>query len=201
MLSLSFQTRREGLRCDVSFFLALPVVMLRPKLLKLTSDTGETKMVFWKEGDDLRLDRAVLFMLDVFNGVWRAADCRYDLGAAIGAKTSMHDLSRCTSHARDQVVQAATYRVCSADLLHGFVECLPEFREIGQLKPEDWKQDASLFSSSVGAIVSAFLVDMRDRHDGNMGLISNNRLANIDFGWVKRCPLLDTGDFAVPAWA
>ena len=48
-------------------------------------------------------------------------------------------------------------------------------------------------------IVSGHVLDMRDRHDGNIGMVSNNRLANIDFGWTKRGPPFDTAPFCIPA--
>ena len=64
-------------------------------------------------------------------------------------------------------------------------------------KVTGWRKSESLFSSTVAALVSAYVLDMRDRHDGNIGL-SANRLAHIDFGWTKRRPDFDTGDFCLP---
>ena len=84
-----------------------------------------TNKVFWKEGDDLRLDRVVLFMLDVFNGIWREACVRYLPRVALEAQRGA--LGRVsTARAADDhgVVQAVTYRIANADFSHGFVECL-----------------------------------------------------------------------------
>ena len=151
--------------------------------------------MFWKEGDDLRLDRVVLFMLDVFNGIWRAARVRYLPLNALDSE-GRRRFMRTTTRKRtdDALVQAVTYRVANADFSHGFVECLQDFKEVADetmASVSAWKKSESLFSSTVATLVSAHVLDIRDRHDGNMGL-THNRLANIDFGWTRR------PDFCLP---
>ena len=113
-----------------------PCPFARPKLLVLTSDAGTEKKVFWKEGDDLRLDRVVLFMLDVFNGIWQAEQVRYGLQHVMATPTSRSALPRtCTTKKYDDaIVQAVTYRVANAGLRHGFVECLLDFKELKELQ-------------------------------------------------------------------
>ena len=64
-----------------------------------------------------------------------------------------------------------------------------------------WRSSNEIVPSSVAGFMSIFLLDIRDRHQGNMIVTEANgeyAFANIDFGWVEEGPSVDTGRFPLP---
>jgi hypothetical protein len=64
-----------------------------------------------------------------------------------------------------------------------------------------WRSSNQIVPTSVAGFMSIFLLDIRDRHQGNMVVTEANdeyAFANIDFGWVEEGPGFDTGRFPLP---
>jgi len=63
----------------------------------------------------------------------------------------------------------------------------------------EFKYTPELVSSAVAAFASAYVLQMGDRHQGNL-MRSGNYFCNIDFGWIGgEHPLIDAGHFPIPA--
>jgi phosphatidylinositol kinase/protein kinase (PI-3 family) len=142
----------------------------KPFWVQLQSPGAEKPLdVVMKTGDDLRQDQAVLSMLEVFNKIWE------DTGV-------MH-----TAVGNDRVlVKAPTYRVAAVGNSHGFVEMLPdslpcdEIVEKASRSENGWKASPEIIPSSVSAFIVIFVLNIKDRHKGNMVVTGGTQLANID---------------------
>jgi hypothetical protein len=146
---------------------------------------GKIVDVVMKEGDDLRQDQVVLSMLEVFNGLWEEAGVMHNWDGG------------------RELVQAPTYPVATVGTSNGFVGMLEnsvpcdDIVEINSRGENGWKASPTIIPSSVAAFIVIFALNIKDRHKGNM-VVTNDRLANIDFGWLEEGPFLDTGQFPIP---
>jgi hypothetical protein len=160
--------------------------------------TSTPEDVVLKEGDDLRQDQAVLAMLGYFNRLWKAEGANLVIDGA--AKHVAVDPRRAVEHP----VEHPIYRAAPAGTNLGFLEMLKSATPVDDIKESEnigdngWRYTPNLVSSAVATFVSAYALEIRDRHQGNMVLTSDNSLGNIDFGWFGEQPGNDTGSFPIP---
>jgi hypothetical protein len=101
-------------------------------------------------------------------------------------------------------VEAPIYRVATCGFNNGFVEMLPNSVPVDDISvhpkrsENGWKQTNEILPSSVAGFMLIYLLDIRDRHQGNMVVTDQKRFANIDFGWLTEGPSIDAGLFPVP---
>jgi len=62
----------------------------------------------------------------------------------------------------------------------------------------DWRATNEMVPSAVATFIGAYVLNIRDRHKGNMVVVDGRKLANIDFGWLEEAPPIDTGIFPIP---
>ena len=157
------------------------------ELAEGTDGSGKILSLVMKYGDDLRQDQLVLSMFALFNQIWR------EVGA-------MHNTFTGTRvHA-----EAPIYRVARCGYERGFVEMLPDSEPVDDIAANPrrgengWKQSNEIVPSAVAGFMLIYLLNIRDRHQGNMVVTGGNRFANIDFGWLAEGPSLDAGLFPIP---
>ena len=130
-----------------------------------------------KPGADLRTDQVVLGMFEFFNSIWRDANVVDPIPGSqktVPLQTKVYQICR----VRDGVDSC------------GFVEFLPDFRPIDELKgaakrtDSAWKNTDSLVSSAAAAFVSAYALNVRDRQHNNMGRMKGNLIVNLNVGWM-----------------
>eukprot|EP01049_Picozoa_sp_SAG25_P004330 SAG25_NODE_270_length_10627_cov_13.114267_4_plen_1341_part_00 len=159
----------------------------KPYWLKIKSQDGSEVDVVMKDGDDLRQDQLVLTMIQLFNQLW------LDNGV-------MHT----TSEEVRVPVAAPVYRVIAAGTDKGFVEMLPNSKPVDDIKAakklcdNEWRPHNDMVPSSVACFVIQYVLNIGDRHTGNMVVTGGTKLANIDFGWLEDHPPIDAGSFPIP---
>jgi hypothetical protein len=177
-----------------------------------------------KVGDDLRTDQAVLKTLELFNTLWeehgvthRVEPHELDVYAGVAPGAGRTDAAAAAAAAADAdaagtyllPVQCPLYRVAAVPgHQSGFVEMLPssvpveELQEVDDVGRNGLKAvEQMLLPTAVAAFVSGYVLEIGDRHKGNMvvtGLSPDKRFANVDFGWLGTHPSHDTGAFPLP---
>eukprot|EP01046_Picozoa_sp_COSAG06_P076611 COSAG06_NODE_24525_length_660_cov_0.771836_1_plen_129_part_00 len=121
-----------------------------------------------KSGDDLRQDQLVLGMLQQFNKIWHEEGvCHFTYG-------------------QEHVpVQHPFYQFCTVGNMHGFVEMLQDPMPVDAIQEGDtranngWRRSNTIYPSAVATFIGAYVLNIRDRHKGNMVVTGGVRLANI----------------------
>merc|ERR1711871_1352505 len=159
----------------------------RPHWTKFRDADGNEVDAVMKSGDDLRQDQLVLGMLQLFNKIWREEGVCY------------------ITYGQDHVpVQHPVYQVCTVGCKDGFVEMLQDAVPVDAIQDGDtranngWRNSNTIYPSAVATFIGAYVLNIRDRHKGNMVVTAGVRLANIDFGWLEEGPKIDTGKFPIP---
>lgn len=135
-------------------------------------------------------DQVVLGMLRLFNSIWAREGVMHTLPG--GGQVAVH---------------APLYRCMTCSISSGFVEMLPRSTPVEDIPvaktraDNGWRCSNDLIPTAVAGFISTWVLDLRDRHQGNMVLTETGSgpapvsFANIDFGWVEEGPPLDTGAF------
>ena len=136
-------------------------------------------------------DQVVLGMLRLFNSIWAREGVMHTLPG--GGQVAVH---------------APLYRCMTCSISSGFVEMLPRSTPVEDIPvaktraDNGWRCSNDLIPTAVAGFISTWVLDLRDRHQGNMVLTETGSgpapvsFANIDFGWVEEGPPLDTGALA-----
>ena len=102
-------------------------------------------------------------------------------------------------------VQHPIYQVATVGNQHGFVEMLQDSTPVDAIDESEssranngWRASNTIYPSAVATFIGAYVLNIRDRHKGNMVVTGGVRLANIDFGWLEEGPKIDTGKFPIP---
>ncbi|ETO28377.1 hypothetical protein RFI_08755, partial [Reticulomyxa filosa] len=137
--------------------------------------------VILKQGDDLRIDAAVLQLFRLFNKIWREAGLEYN----------------------DCPVRAHYYKCVAMAPDFGCIELIPgckPLRLVGEIDEDiTVKQLFNLIASSAGSYIASFVMGIRDRHFDNVLIrASDCTLFHIDFGYVLgKSVSIDTSKFAI----
>ena len=140
----------------------------RPHWIKFRDADGNEVDAVMKSGDDLRQDQLVLGMLQLFNKIWREEGVSY------------------ITYGQDHVpVQHPVYQVCTVGCNHGFVEMLQDSVPVDAIQEGEtranngWRNSKTIYPSAVATFIGAYVLNIRDRHKGNMVVTGGVRLANI----------------------
>eukprot|EP01047_Picozoa_sp_COSAG01_P096948 COSAG01_NODE_27355_length_687_cov_3113.469388_2_plen_142_part_01 len=101
-------------------------------------------------------------------------------------------------------VEHPIYAVATVGPTKGLVEMLPDSVPVEDVPVDEsraksgWRPSNEITPSAVATFIGAYVLNIRDRHKGNMVITGGKRLANIDFGWLGEAPAIDTGMFPIP---
>jgi len=136
-----------------------------------------------KQGDDLRQDMNMMYMLHIMNAIWEEH----------GAEFKQHP------------IRALTYLCVAMDADFGCIElvedCVP-LRNISSLQHK-FESDPhlinNLIASAVGSYLAAYCLGVGDRHFDNILIRSTDgTLFHIDFGYIfGQKVAMDTNEFAI----
>ncbi|KEG11678.1 putative phosphatidylinositol 4-kinase [Trypanosoma grayi] len=131
-----------------------------------------------KAGDDLRQEELALQLIDVFNRIWREA----------GLTCSVHPY-RALSVSSDSGVIECVDAACSVDGIKRssqVVYIAQFFNEVFGAKGSETylRAQRNFVETMAGYSIVSYMLQIKDRHNGNLMITSEGHLVHIDFGFM-----------------